>query len=243
MTEEIKEKAAEKAMEFIKETGLLDKDALLAMACAIMFMEGFEFGFEFDGTNDELRDAIGKESRRALEEKQPNILTESPLLALLLAGAHTRGAKMGFKEFEKIGIDTDENGNIVGISQQEKPAETKDIVYIRKDEDGTPVGVAVQTADERFEIALKDIDNGREMTWDDALKFKLPTKKQAAIICAYLDDINAKLKEASGEPLDKWYWTSSEYGAYTAWFYTGSYGILYGNSKYGTRSVRPVLAF
>lgn len=243
MTEEIKEKAAEKAMEFIKETGLLDKDALLAMACASMFMEGFEFGFEFDGTNDELRDAIGKESRRALEEKQPNILTESPLLALLLAGAHTRGAKMGFKEFEKIGIDTDENGNIVGISQQEKPAETKDIVYIRKDEDGAPVGVAVQTADERFEIALKDIDNGREMTWDDAMKFKLPTKKQAAIICAYLDDINAKLKEAGGEPLDKWYWTSSEYNAGTAWLYNGYIGILYGTYKDYASSVRPVLAF
>lgn len=243
MTEEIKEKAAEKAMEFIKETGLLDKDTLLAMACASMFMEGFEFGFEFDGTNDELRDAISKESRRALEEKQPNILTESPLLALLLAGAHTRGAKMGFKELEKIGIDTDENGNIVGISQQEKPAETKDIVYIRKDEDGAPVGVAVQTADERFEIALKDIDNGREMTWDDAMKFKLPTKKQAAIICAYLDDINAKLKEAGGEPLDKWYWTSSEYSANSAWFYYGSTGRLFYISKYGTFSVRPVLAF
>ena len=137
----------------------------------------------------------------------------------------------------------DENGNIVGISQQEKPAETKDIVYIRKDEDGAPVGVAVQTADERFEIALKDIDNGREMTWDDAMKFKLPTKKQAAIICAYLDDINAKLKEAGGEPLDKWYWTSSESSADGAWFYTGYTGTLYGNSKNFTRSVRPVLAF
>ena len=243
MTEEIKEKAAEKAMEFINETKLLEKDSLLAIACASMFMEGFEFGFEFNGTNDELRDAIGKESKRALEEKQPNILTESPLLALLLAGAHTRGAKMGFKEFEKIGIDTDENSNIVGISQQEKPAETKDIVYIRKDEDGAPVGVAVQTADERFEIALKDIDNGREMTWDDAMKFKLPTKKQAAIICAYIDDINTKLKEAGGEPLDKWYWTSSEYYAYNAWLYTGDSGRLNDYGKYLTLSVRPVLAF
>lgn len=243
MTEEIKEKATEKAMEFIKETGLLDKDALLAIACVSMFMKGFEFGFEFNGTNDELRDDIGKESIRALEEKQSNILTESPLIALLLAGAHTRGAKMGFKEFEKIGIDTDENGNIVGISQQEKPAETKDIVYIRKDEDGVPVGVAVQTADERFEIALKDIDDGREMTWDDAMKFKLPTKKQAAIICAYLDDINAKLKEAGGEPLDKWYWTSSEYSAIYAWLYNGNYGRLISGNKYDTHSVRPVLAF
>lgn len=223
MTEEIKEKAAEKAMEFIKETGLLDKDALLAMACASMFMEGFEFGFEFNGTNDELRDAIGKESRRALEEKQPNILTESPLLAILLAGAHRRGAK-------------------IGISQQEQE-QPKDIVYIRKDEDGTPVGVAVQTADERFEIALNDIDNGREMTWYDAMKFKLPTKKQAAIICAYLDDINAKLKEAGGEPLDKLYWTSAEYSANTAWLYTGYYGRLYDTGKSITHSVRPVLAF
>lgn len=120
MTEEIKEKATEKAMEFIKGTGILDKDVILAMACASMFLEGFEFGFEFKGTEEELRDAIGKESLRAIEEKQPDIMTESPLMALLLAGAHTRGAKMGFKEFEKIGIETDENGNIVGISKQEE---------------------------------------------------------------------------------------------------------------------------
>lgn len=116
-------------------------------------------------------------------------------------------------------------------------------VYIRKNEDGTPVGVAVQTIDERFEIALKDIDDGREMTWDDAMKSKLPTKKQAAIICAYLDDINAKLKEAGGEPLDKWYWTSSEYGADGAWLYTGNYGSLFTYGKLNASSVRPVLAF
>ena len=127
--------------------------------------------------------------------------------------------------------------------QQEQPTEAKEPVYIRKDDDGTPVGVAVQTIDERFEIALKDIDNGREMTWDDAMKFKLPTKKQASIICAYLDDINAKLKEAGGEPLDKWYWTSSEFNAYTAWFYTGFSGLLPDFSKDSTCSVRPVLAF
>ena len=103
--------------------------------------------------------------------------------------------------------------------------------------------MAVQTVDERFEIALKDIDNGREITWDEAMKFKLPTKKQAAIICAYLDDINAKLKEAGGEPLDKWYWTSSEYNANHAWFYNGCYGRLSYYIKYYTCGVRPVLAF
>lgn len=136
------------------------------------------------------------------------------------------------------------NGYIDRFNEcKDEPIEAKEPVYIRKDEDGAPVGVAVQTADERFEIALKDVDNGREMTWDDAMKFKLPTKKQAAIICAYLDDINAKLKEAGGEPLDKWYWTSSEYNAGTAWFYNGHYGTLYNFSKYDTYSVRPVLAF
>lgn len=141
------------------------------------------------------------------------------------------------------------NGYLEGADLEHKPSEptnstteAKEPVYIRKDEDGTPVGVAVQTADERFEIALKDIDNGREMTWGDAMKFKLPTKKQAAIICAYLDDINAKLKEAGGEPLDNWYWTSSEYTAFGAWFYLGIGRLDYGYKDHA-HSVRPVLDF
>lgn len=140
------------------------------------------------------------------------------------------------------------NGYLEGAEIECKPSEPTNPTTENKPvsiviEDSTPVGVAVQTVDERFEIALKDIDNGREMTWDDAMKFKLPTKKQAAIICAYLDDINAKLKEAGGEPLDKWYWTSSESPAYNAWLYYGSYGRLDTYDKSSTRSVRPVLAF
>lgn len=141
------------------------------------------------------------------------------------------------------------NGYLEGAEIEHKPSETTKPITDKEPvsiviEDGTPVGVAVQTADERFEIALKDIDNGREMTWDDAMKFKLPTKKQAAIICAYFDEINAALKEAGGDPLDRWYWTGTEYYANYAWLYNGYGGILLGHGgKFNANSVRPVLAF
>ena len=140
------------------------------------------------------------------------------------------------------------NGYLEGAEIEHKPSEPTDTATDRKPvsivtENGGKV-VRVETLDECFGITLYDAEGGKEIEWKEAFeRYQLPTKKQAAIICAYLDDINAKLKEAGGEPLDKWYWTSSEYYANSAWFYLGDLGILNYSSKVYTNSVRPVLAF
>ena len=105
--------------------------------------------------------------------------------------------------------------------------------------------VQVHTIDEQFNIALHDAGDGCEVDWNEAMQRfgeVMPTKKQASIICAYLDEINAALVEAGGDKLDKWYWTSSEYSPNYSWLYNGTYGTLSTYIKYGTRSVRPVLS-
>ena len=132
------------------------------------------------------------------------------------------------------------------MEKENKTQQETKPVTIHLNKNGEPDGVLVQTIDESFIVSLHDAENGREMTWKEAVDnygdTSLPNKNEAAIICAYLDEINAALKEAGGDPLDRWYWTGTEYNANIAWFYYGSYGCLNGSIKYNTYSVRPTLA-
>lgn len=119
-------------------------------------------------------------------------------------------------------------------------------VSIHYDAEGNPDGVRVKTLDEDFVIALEDAEQGREMNWATAMEKYgnvLPNKKQASIVCAYLDEIKKAMKEAGGDNLDGWYWTCAEYYGNDAWLYDGCYGELYNGSKFYTFSVRPVLAY
>lgn len=104
-------------------------------------------------------------------------------------------------------------------------------------------GVRVCVADEDFVIALHDAKGF--YTWFDAIgKFgeDLPTMKQAHIIGAYHYEIQEKLKEAGGDPLDWWMWTRSEYYAYIAWLYSGINGSVNSSNKFTSIAVRPVRA-
>ena len=119
-------------------------------------------------------------------------------------------------------------------------------VSIHYGEDGKADGILVQTLDDSFTIDLHDVEEGREMTWYEALdKYEdvMPTKQRALLICAYLEEINALLKKAGGDVLNCWYWTKtqSEYSANYAWLYHGS-GCVYFSSKYYSNTVRPVRA-
>ncbi|MBR1785306.1 MAG: hypothetical protein IJ760_07735 [Bacteroidales bacterium] len=121
-------------------------------------------------------------------------------------------------------------------------------------------GVRVQALGEDFVIGLHDLDNGKDnFTYDEAMKRleelgkQTFNRKQAAIICIYLDQINEKLEEAGGEPFaEDWYTTnelyipkgsSADYYATHSWYFNGAYGVLTGNTRYNTgfRS-RPSLA-
>ena len=119
-------------------------------------------------------------------------------------------------------------------------------VSIHYGEDGKADGILVQTLDDSFTIDLHDVEEGREMTWHEAMeKYEdiMPTKQHALLICAYLEKINALLKKAGGDVLHYWYWTKTqfEYYAYYAWFYGGN-GCVNTLSKYLSCTVRPVRA-
>ena len=116
-------------------------------------------------------------------------------------------------------------------------------VSIRMDEDGKPVGIRIQTLDEDFTIALRDACD-HALTADEARALgQAPTKKQANIICAYLDEIQAALEEAGGDRLDGWYVTCADYlAAYTWYFFSGN-GCVDFSNRYNTNfRSRPVLA-
>ena len=170
-----------------------------------------------------------KISRMALNYTTDRFEKSNPTLDRLdITRAYFQGAKEAIKNgLVTPASDTDER----------KPVSIVEI-------DGEKF-VQVHTIDEHFNIALHDAGDGCEVTWDEAMQRfgeVMPTKKQASIICAYLDEINAALVEADGDKLDKWYWTSSEYSTYISWFYSGNYGGLYNSYNSNTRSVRPVLS-
>jgi hypothetical protein len=136
---------------------------------------------------------------------------------------------------------------------ESKPVEQTPIVSIHKTGDEVD-GVRVCVGDEDFVIALKDAedqddednedqdDEDNEDEWAEAYeKFNLPTVKQAHLIAAYLDEIQAKLVEAGGEKLSD-NWSLAEYAANIAWFYYGTSGYVdYYNKSY-SNGVRHVLA-
>ena len=130
---------------------------------------------------------------------------------------------------------------------------TKQAVSINYDHNGNANGVKVQTLDECFIIALHDLDEGKnDFSHDSAMKrleelnLKTFSKKQATILCAYLDEVNEKLKEAGGEPFAKdVYVTSSsaDYYGSNSWCFHGARGCLcYHYRYYGVFRCRPVLA-
>lgn len=116
------------------------------------------------------------------------------------------------------------------------------VMIVKKN--GNPVGVrACQVNGEAVVLALKDAGY---MKWNEATnKYKIPTIAQWAAILENKDEVNKALKRAGGEPLDGWYWSSSEYSSNTAWYSNlgYSYGLNDINNKSYTYYVRPVLAF
>lgn len=110
-------------------------------------------------------------------------------------------------------------------------------------EDGEPMGVRIQTLDEDFTIALHDACD-HNLNADEARALgQAPTKKQALIICAYLDEIQDTLEKAGGDRLDGWYITCADCNAVYAWFFVSAYGcIAYTGRSYTRFRSRPVLA-
>ena len=76
------------------------------------------------------------------------------------------------------------------------------------DELGDQDGVKLTVNGKKLWIDLIDSYRGNNVTWKEANKMKLPTEQQAYLLLAFIQDINAKLQEAGGDPIDGTYFTS-----------------------------------
>ena len=149
---------------------------------------------------------------------------------------------MEFNMAELVGFFTTVNAALTPKPQPEIKVETQTVAapYIIE---AVENGVRVCVGDEDFIITLHDAEG--EYEWHEAVdKFgdQLPTVKQAHIIGAYHDEIQAKLKDAGGDELGGWLWTCSESHANGVWLYGGTCGIVIRGGNYISIGVRPVLA-
>ena len=108
--------------------------------------------------------------------------------------------------------------------------------------------VRVQALGEDFVIAPRDLDDSKAFNYDSAMarlkELGLDTfnRKQGGIISIYADEIDAKLKEIGGDPMDKYCYVSKElwkptgsvgeYNSYLSWCFDGYYRSLYYDSRF-----------
>lgn len=152
----------------------------------------------------------------------------------------------------KVGFDIDKakalyewlNDDKKEFACNVQPNPVVEPVSIHCDINGKPDGVRVCVADEDFIIGLHDSFDGKDVEWPKIEKFgiKTFTKKQAALLIAYLDEVNEALVNAGGEKLEKWYWTMSEYTDTRVWVLICPSGTHSDSNKYNNKSVRPILA-
>ena len=113
-------------------------------------------------------------------------------------------------------------------------------------ENGVFAGVRVTLGDEDFVIEPRDYQNGKGMTWPeamDALKAdNLDTWNylQICLTMAYRKEVDKVLVDNGGDSLDNVYWTSVEYKDNYSFVYNSYDGRLDDNRKRNTFSVRAI---
>lgn len=109
---------------------------------------------------------------------------------------------------------------------------------------GTVIGVEIRTLDSHFVLSLND-EPGRYTFKEAFEKFNdsLPTRKQAAIIAAYFDDINNLLIDINGQPLTRAIWTRQYFQDENAWILTAPNGSLYPCVIFVKCRVRKILIY
>ena len=96
-----------------------------------------------------------------------------------------------------------------------------------------------------FLVELHDKEGGKEMDWDYALKYNLPTKDQGEIIVNNKEALNNALKSFGGTVMDFHYWTKTENGFADAWYVgTAGRGVFTSNKSHASRvrAIAPVPA-
>lgn len=107
---------------------------------------------------------------------------------------------------------------------------------------GKPVGVRAAALNRKIiSIALTDENPSN---WNEAVKKGIPSLAEWLAILENKEAVDAALIRAGGTPLEGWYWSSSEYDYYRAWYVYAYAGDVYYTYKLSTNGyVRCVLAF
>lgn len=113
-----------------------------------------------------------------------------------------------------------------------------------QDQDTAPEGISlfeqdgktwirVKIFDEDFLLDTKDMTDekgNKEFTWQEAMDeakrqgYELMSRKQGAIVSAYLEEVKKINGQAHGDSLDNPYWTGARFYSTRAWFYSGGLG-------------------
>lgn len=117
------------------------------------------------------------------------------------------------------------------------------------DQSKTIAGILCNVTD-THEIAIMPVESKERLNFDEAQQFcqaeggRCPTIDELTGIFLNKNKINAALKAANLPELkESWYWSSTEYSSYTAWYLWMDDGTRTTNLKdYYNGYVRPVLA-
>ena len=92
-------------------------------------------------------------------------------------------------------------------------------------------------------------DASKTMTWDEAKEYahkegkRLPSQRELMLMFVHQEKLNSALKKHEGKAWKRgWYWSSSEYALYDAWFVYAGRGNVGWHDKGGNLYVRCVLA-
>lgn len=102
-------------------------------------------------------------------------------------------------------------------------------------------GVRFCIGDVDMFIEAHDLDDGKEYEWPDAMKRlkevgkETFSHKQTLLMAAYRDEINCALRKIGGDNLS-YFWTSTEFVNYFAWYGSFVSGFVGNKSYYGKRN-------
>lgn len=109
------------------------------------------------------------------------------------------------------------------------------VCSVHRDELNDPDGIVLNAGGLKLYIDMVDCNNGKHIAYEDSKKLVKPTLKQALLVLAYIDEVNKKLSEIGGKPLDGSFFTSHENGEYVQVFgYQDNISYTYVVNKFST---------
>ncbi len=134
----------------------------------------------------------------------------------------------------------DLQANRDGCNYYFSQSEWKDLPQSEKSK-YSPKGVVVIGNGLEFVLALHD--NGKDITWDEAMRTygnRLPTKAQGEVLVAQADAVMAAIKAFGGNDYKYSFWTREERDSSLAWTVGMNYGAVYNYGKTYTNRARAV---